>query len=537
MTYFLGECIVYDIRLMIADRTPQECESLQDMICSGDMDIKISTVWGDGAEVLSQIQTQCPDVVLLEVELPRIDGLTVVSAARSKGYRCRFVLMNGQRNFDYVYTALRYHVDAYLLKPVQADEINTVLMGIFREIRQNSSPSLRLDEHHVEGRYVFITQVCADPSYSFQSLEEINAAYGTSFRAGLFCALFVKLDCPANIMSVYENSSFLHEQIETLIHRFLGGFCNDILFDRRSDGILFLVNYDVRHQKAFSDSMETFFAETKHLVASFPAFKVTLCIGREYKDLSHPYDVKNDALDARWLRLSLGTGQIIRRQDATSEDPFPLKNLSRQILRSCEILDVDAFRRSMDAFFNLPYSILGTRASRKFIRRIINLLLEMNNSLTAPAYDANSFKRELDYLLNMSVNFEQYHSTFCTHISKLMTQISENSGSQYTPPIRSAVNYIRLHYSEPISLQDAASQAELSPNYFSELFKKETGQNFSDYLTACRIGQAKKLLRESDCNISETAAQVGYSDVRYFGKLFKKKVGVTPGEYKRIHRA
>lgn len=526
---------MYDIKLLIADRSQEYCQILCDIVNTAEIGLQISVSCHGGIELLEYIETLCPDIVLTEIELPELSGLDILRLTRGKGYHCRFIVMSESRNFDYAYTALKYHAEDYLLKPIQADEVNTALMRISNEIRcQNTSP-MQPDEVQ---RYVFITQVCADPTYCFHSLEEINQIYATRFQDGLFVTMFIKLDCPSNVMNVYENSSFLHDKIQALIHRHFDTYCYDILFDRRPDGILLLLNYDRKYQKSFAASLEPFFAKARKLVHISPSLKVTLCIGREYTDLSHPYEVKNDALDARWLRMSLGTERIIYRQNVPPKDNVPyLRQLNRQILHSCEILDVETFRKSMDTYFNLPNSVLVTRDSRKFLRRIINYLFEMNKALLSPSNDTYNFKKELDFLLNMSMNFEQYRNTFCTHIIQLMTQITENSKTQYSRQIQEAVTYIIHHYSEPVSLNTVAANVELSPNYFSGLFKKETGQNFSDYLISYRIEKAKKLLSNSDKNISEIALEVGYSDVRYFSKLFKKKVELTPSEYKKLHRA
>lgn len=529
---------MYNIKLLIADRSLEDCQILRDTVNAAEIGLQISVSCHGGAALLAHIEAFCPDIVLTEIELPELSGLDILQLARGKGYHCRFIVMSERRNFDYAYIALKYHAEDYLLKPVQADEVNTVLMRISNEIRCRGVSPLQLGEAQAAQRYVFITQVCADPTYCFHSPEEINQAYATHFQGGLFVAMFIKLDCPSNVMNVYENSPFLHDEIQASIHRHFGMYCYDILFDRRPDGILFLLNYDRKYQKSFAAALEPFFTETRNLIHTFPSLKVTLCVGREYTDLSHPYEVKNDALDARWLRMSLGTERIVYRQNVPPEDNVPyLRQLNRQILHSCEILDVETFRKSMDAYFNLPYSVLVTRESRKFLRRIINQLFEMDKALLSTGGDTNHFKKELDFLLNMSVNFEQYRNTFCTHIIRLMTQITENYSSQYSRAISEAVTYIIHHYSEPVSLNTVAANVELSPNYFSELFKKETGQNFSDFLISYRIEKAKKLLSGSDKNISEIAQEVGYSDVRYFGKLFKRKVEITPSEYKKLHRA
>ena len=72
----------------------------------------------------------------------------------------------------------------------------------------------------------------------------------------------------------------------------------------------------------------------------------------------------------------------------------------------------------------------------------------------------------------------------------------------------------------------------ISPYYFSKLFKEETGGNFIDYVTAIRMEKAKELLSSTDKSMKEICSAVGYQDPNYFSRSFKKNVGVTPTEYK-----
>ena len=103
-----------------------------------------------------------------------------------------------------------------------------------------------------------------------------------------------------------------------------------------------------------------------------------------------------------------------------------------------------------------------------------------------------------------------------------------NSGNA----VKRAVEYIRYSYMcESMSLTSAAAHVGLSPTYFSTLFKKETGRNFSDFLSEVRIEKAKELLSRTCMPINEVAYEVGFSDYRYFGQIFKKYTGMTPREF------
>jgi two-component system response regulator YesN len=98
--------------------------------------------------------------------------------------------------------------------------------------------------------------------------------------------------------------------------------------------------------------------------------------------------------------------------------------------------------------------------------------------------------------------------------------------------VSDAKEYIAANYSRDISLDDVSRNVDVSPYYFTRLFKEETGVTFVEYLTTMRIDKAKEMLNASQFSMKEICQAVGYSDPNYFSRIFKKNVGVTPTEYR-----
>ncbi|MDR9852168.1 helix-turn-helix domain-containing protein [Paenibacillus sp. VCA1] len=101
-----------------------------------------------------------------------------------------------------------------------------------------------------------------------------------------------------------------------------------------------------------------------------------------------------------------------------------------------------------------------------------------------------------------------------------------------TTPAERAATYIREHLEENLSLAQVARHVHMNPNYFSEVFKRETGQNYIEFVTEARLQKAMELLRETPAKISEVAKRIGYEDIKYFNRLFKRFTGQTPSEYR-----
>lgn len=108
----------------------------------------------------------------------------------------------------------------------------------------------------------------------------------------------------------------------------------------------------------------------------------------------------------------------------------------------------------------------------------------------------------------------------------------EDSGKIPNLFVQKAADYIKLNYSEKISIKEIADQLYLSPNYLSELFKKHTGKTISEYLTEYRLEKACQLLDHAEYRVEDVSGMVGIHDGRYFSNMFKKKYGMTPTEYR-----
>jgi two-component system response regulator YesN len=102
-------------------------------------------------------------------------------------------------------------------------------------------------------------------------------------------------------------------------------------------------------------------------------------------------------------------------------------------------------------------------------------------------------------------------------------------------PIRLAKQYIHKHFSDPVTLEEVSDAIGFSASYFSALFKKETGEGFSKYLTRVRMEEAKALLRDTRHPVSQICVSVGYADIKHFKHSFKSVTGLTPGEFRKLY--
>ncbi|MCD8068069.1 MAG: AraC family transcriptional regulator, partial [Lachnospiraceae bacterium] len=376
-------------------------------------------------------------------------------------------------------------------------------------------------------------------------LDQVNRDYGIHFSPRLYRALIIKMDCSKDIMSVFEND-VLRDKIIQIIRKHLTEFCFDILYDKLADGVMILFNYaNVYHDKIQSEYHQIF-TEVKQAFQTFDGVIVTMCISHEYDHYLKLPEAKAEVLDIRWARKYVGTDKILSaetlstRQEPSVSAQSELQKLKEQVLHSFQILDLKESHTCMVKFFSClrrSSDAISNRDARLLIRSMIDSLFEMHWGILTTRGDVEAMRHEFIYKTNMAQSMERLQHDFIQSAEEILTTVSEAVKQHYSRPVLTAINYIQKNIRSPLSLNEIADLAGLTAPYFSSIFKKETGQTFSDYTAACRLDIAKKMLRESNATISEISDHLGYSDSKYFTKMFKKKEQISPSEYRRILRA
>lgn len=140
------------------------------------------------------------------------------------------------------------------------------------------------------------------------------------------------------------------------------------------------------------------------------------------------------------------------------------------------------------------------------------------------------FSEMYEHCISLDQAFELLEET----LIKTLFEVLNHLKSREIKPVAYAKHYIEKNKGIDIKLEELAKNAGFSYSYFSYLFKKETGKTLTEYIQMVRIETAKKLLVEKERNVSEIAEMVGYSDIKFFTKQFKKTLGVSPNEYRKM---
>ncbi|TLS49620.1 AraC family transcriptional regulator [Paenibacillus antri] len=264
--------------------------------------------------------------------------------------------------------------------------------------------------------------------------------------------------------------------------------------------------------------------------------QVTITISGKIGGIRHVPDMFIEVERATGYRKFVNQNQLIDMEhlptdSGTDEIGYPFA-LERDVIHAMRNGNREEAERLITLFLEESRSGRGTEI------HVQQSMLQLLGSIQHAILQSGTSTRHLFHGENMFAQLSQIrepdkmlHWMKEKVVVPFIEERDAKANSQMKRMVENTVDYIHAHYAEDISLDGCADLVGTSPYTLSKLFKQVTGVNFIDYVTELRIAQAKKLLCETDRKINDIALQVGYQQ-RYFNRIFKKQVGVTPGQYR-----
>ena len=240
----------------------------------------------------------------------------------------------------------------------------------------------------------------------------------------------------------------------------------------------------------------------------------------------------NGALDS----LAMTTGSVVHSDDLAIgcdyEEDYPI-DLEETIFESVRKGDINKSISSAGQFFEWMRESYGGY-SEDIKLKTLEFVLRAESLAYQKSGNTYRFRSREDYLgvINSVPDYDSLKKWFLDKISDACHTVMSRRENRSSSVIDRARDYIMAHYKKDISLDDVSREVDISPYYFSKIFKEATGENFIEYLTNLRIEKAKELLDNTEMSMKEICLEVGYSNPNYFSRIFKKSVGVSPTEYK-----
>ncbi|NLX65136.1 MAG: response regulator [Clostridiaceae bacterium] len=495
----------------------------------------------NGEIALNIIEKEKPDIVVTDIRMPKIGGLELISLAKQKNDNIRFVIITGYKEFEYAHKALRYGVNDYLLKPINEEELNKVLRKIQTELSQKHKEEENLIKTVSASKHIIKSRILNNiiNTNDKDLLNEIKNDYNLMLSGDTYRSFVIKLDYWDYEKHEKKQDRLTVEKIVSVVDKNLKSCVKEQLTCEKDNLYIYcLINYDFSQSKETKNIINNILSEIHAYLLNFELYEATIGIGPEVTEFAEISSSIQDAYRAVQNRIKVGTGRLIYSQSLQLENQIEVEEFLRQYrekyLMSIEVYSKESFEQYVSRIFyrlhsmeNIDFSCCYDIAKELIELFFDNIGLKNNEGTALKQFLFNAYQHcyTIGRLKDLLVKYLGGYIDLC--LKQLKTETVK--------PIRIAKQYINEHYNEKIVLEDIANMVGLNPVYFSVLFKKETGLNFSDYLVNYRMDVAKNLLRSTNDTIVAIADSVGYKDARYFSQLFTKIVGIKPALYRKLH--
>ena len=523
------------LRAIIVDDEYLVGQMINKLVRWKDLNLEQTGVYTDSEEACQAILSEHPDIVISDIKMPEMDGLELIRKVQTAGVATRFILISGFQEFEYAHHAIKLGVEDYLLKPIKADEINNTLKRIISDLEKERSNETEENETHKKEEQLI---KCLRNGDAAQGAAGINLIYGSSFQEQNFFALGIRLGCAVKEKKTGETErkellEYLKKSIQQHLKPVTSCYALASMDEKElAIGASLLPDRKLEDLLAVAENLVL--AMTKH-VSAFGAYDVYTGLS-DLTDFTSAADAFSQVRQCLDHRMLLGGGRVIlysQLPEASPEAEYIYKRYSGKIRELPLKPNEENAGELLEKMFD---ELLRNR------RTTSEQLLSAARHIAEDVYASSDRNREQEQIEDELKNAigdcntpEELLSELKTNVYRILELNGKSKQSESNRPVREAILYIAEHYAEHLTLEDAASSIQINPTYLSTVFKKETGENFLNYLTRYRMDQAKKLLVSTNDTMISIAEQVGYRDVRHFSDTFTRIVGIKPSVYRKVY--
>lgn len=422
------------VTMLVVDDEYYIRKGIRETIDWASVDVCIVGEAGDGEEGLELASNFKPDLILMDINMPFVDGLEMMERLREEQLDCGVIVLSGYDEFEYAQKAIQYGVMDYLLKPVDKESLTQTVAKAARAIRERRSTrhyqQLVAQETSVL-QVQFLQDLMRQAPLTPEEITQKSLTLNLTFGRTPMQLVHIRLD----------DYELLEHSADSAALSALQGVLEGLI----ADNVLLGSNY----LGSLVSTAPGEWAAILSYLENASADKVAQEIQERFKKLL------SSASNTFGHTLSLSVSGVFDSLDQVGEVYLETKKRNKKLLPGV-------------------------------------------NSLVFPDGEEDSSLRKV---------------------------------------VREALALIRRHYAEDITLQKVADTLYVSPSHLMHLFRSDLDKTFNSCLTEYRIEAAKELMREPGHKIREVAEKVGYTDVKHFNKLFKKKTGFAPTEYVKVYYA
>lgn len=494
----------------------------------------------NGEEALEKVEKLCPDVVITDIQMPFMDGLTFCKKLKERISGTKIVIFSGYDEFEYAKEAIKLEAEEYILKPIDASELKKVFARIKERLDEELDQKRnveRLEKYYLESvpllKEQFIMGLLEGRLTDLQQIKDYELSYG------------MQLDAPYYTVSVFRQDSAKETGVSPLDINLLMVSMKQIIEEQ------FEKEFDTRNIHYLGSVISIAMLNKKEEMTAYIQAVDRICklgnrvlhvdvtagighLGSKLTDLHQCYAEAQSAVE---YQILLGANQAIYIQDIEpkSQERFLIGEQELQaIVKEIKVGTTESLEQTIkdltEHLKNAPISL----------SQLQNTFTEMTVEIMRLA---RVYEVDLEQIGESNIDFytkiKQFSSidSFGEWLLSICMQLRGQIRRERTDTTRllidKAKQYINENYMDcELSVEKLCGFLGLSATYFSTLFRRETGESFVVYLTHVRMEQALQLLNTTEEKAYIISELVGYTEPNYFSYVFKKQYGVSPSKYR-----
>lgn len=491
----------------------------------------------DGEDAWECIRTEEPDIIITDIKMPNLDGLQLIKSMRELYPDIHFIIISGYAEFEYAEQAVNMGVCGYILKPISDENLIKVMHGAIKKLQQKREVKeiIGLKENLQKDNEALLHERFLNQMLNTNSSKEdedtvIAKLFGD--KQNEFCALVMLHIDSSN----YIKSNFRYQDLELIkfsIKNILSELFKDaIIINNQGDlNQIYALLFHPRKER-LSELSSQFAMDAYTKVSKYLNISLTVAVSGIAQNVT--YELSKQVKAAFDLRLIYGSNKIYRYDNISLSQKFDLPEHKLILLRKCmesyDCSNILALLNDLFSYENLK-SYSGVYC-RYMFSEIINILLKVctNSGIDVEAsIDSDLLTGKV--LDNFESSAEVVSYLYTSIVDAL--KVEPVSSFDCKNIINKAIDFINHNYYMDLNIKELARKFAFNSNYFTTVFKQLTGQTFTKYLTDIRIKKACELLRSTELGMSEIAESIGYTDVQYFYRVFKKVTGKTTAEFRQ----
>ena len=516
------------------------CRLIQKLIDWEELGLELAFVENDGESALDRIIEVRPDIVISDIRMPNMDGMKMLEGMRQKKIESRVIIISGYPDFNYAKKVMQYGAYGYLLKPVEKEELKNVLIKIVGELKEETAQKINIYQQEMNIEKIkdvvselFIRKLVANRHIEENLMKlaiEIEYKLTNGQDESRYLVVVVKAildgnnnkDSLAFIEDYKELFSGLNEKASEITFH----FCNLRVF---------LLKYGEETARKIDDYIRQEYAELKY---------------KQGRNIVISYsDVFDDILEMEnaFEKAVRGSCQYMTGKQDTHIYPYSSdydvqhglisRELTKMLIINVEALSVEGMIDIVREMYAIIYQNAKDRPHivQDLSIKISNFIITTLEGMDEDSQEEFRLEKEFFKKISSCNIVEDFKRAVEEFYRKKVEELYKRRREKSINIIEQAKQYIAQNYGRKIHLEDVAGYLYLNPKYFSNIFKKETGIGFVEYVNDIRVDVSKELLKGNKYSIGQIASKVGFSDPKHFSKLFKEKTGVTPIEFRQYH--